>query len=299
MSPKTLILFLSLGINSILAAQSPDACSILKDACDAGGRQQYDSSILLLQQLRQYYPEHPLVNEISYRVGRLHSRMERYHEAKLELLKFIYTPDPGTGDRAAFDDGYMRPKTESCCSWISRESYADLQHYSCLDLHEIYLKENNADSALYYLTLADKKFTMRSDCVNGIGMQAIQFAISYSAVYLARGDTAAAIQALVKRYFINEAGQAELTHVLTGLLRSKYTKEEICAAYDAAIDKMTFELKKGKHPPIATFKLILFGTEVSVSDYWFFLDGKKFSVLNKEDAAYWIRNDYRYKQLLK
>ena len=210
-------------------------------------------TIFFLEKIERDYPVDGVIIMSNKILGELYSAMGRDMEAK---SKFFYALSykPAT---------FMTLRDADICDKIINNysgpaAKADL----CVAISQLYLKQKQFDSSLYYLNLADNDYLPYRGCGNGVIMYKSFLSMHFADHYLAAGDTTHAISRLLDFFMKPDGSPILLTNKLKALLLHKWTQAEITNQVDQGFKNFTYhKTENGGY----TISVNLFGH--TVKDY--------------------------------
>lgn len=230
---RLLIIFFFIFSSNVFGQLSQ--CDILKNASISFCNNDYETSLYYLLDFRQKFAEHALIDEVNQQIGHLYYLKTDFEIAKQELNVFTDTTFkarnkdeydalecPTNYDSSAFQ----------CMRIVFPELYVNLQHYSCIDLYDIYKKEKQYDKALKYLILADSKYSYIGDCSIDLDNHDIELVLYFKEIYLLKNDTNSAIKAMVRGLF--KHGSDSVYNSLKYFANKKYTLNQKAAEIEKA-----------------------------------------------------------------
>ena len=301
---KGLLTLLTLTLMTVVWGQQLPQCDLLKTASIALCKNDYDLALTTLNQFQKEFPEHALIEEVSQQIGHLYFLKGDYDIAKAELQDIINGQNIGQDN-----NDYKSLECETswdtasihCMKIVFPEPYVHLQHWACLDLYEIFKSDNKLDSALNYLKLADKEYFFNYYCGNGNDMKDIQIALLYRDIYLAKGDTIAAVNQLTKVIFKYESGYQEVRKSLKELLTSMYPSEQLKSEIAQAIESLEKKVIDRNGKPYSWFEIQLFEQSVRIPmtlTYWR-KDGELLTIETTEQMQERLKTENFIKELIK
>lgn len=133
--------------------------------------------------------------------------------------------------------------------------YPELKASICIQISELYRAQNNKDSSLAYLLLADNKYLAYQDCGNGILMYKSYLSFKFCDHYLKFNDTTSAIKRLL-HYFLETDGNARaVTNKLKELLLTRISQDQLRSDILQAIEKSKLQKRDRNGHVWIVFKL--------------------------------------------
>lgn len=227
-------------------------------------------TIGILERIEKLYPTDALIVLTNKDLADLYIAKGKSEEAKAALLyglNFLPTNYPAYRD------------TDLCNKIINKHFLPRAKADLCVGLSQVYLKQNQFDSAIYFLNLADNKFLPYKDCGNGYYMYKSFLSPYFADYYLAIGDTTKAINRLLD-FFMKEDGHTVLlTQKLKSILLRRWTQEQIAEQVNRSLKELSFiKTSDGGF----TVKLNLFGHTIENHDFG---NIKELSALYRKDPS--------------
>jgi len=210
--------------------------------------EELDSALLTFRQFKELYPDSRLIAKVEYNIGYIRKEQGKTDEAK-SIFKGILRSDfnekdPGGGG-------------------IMGEQYALYKHFSCEQLADIYIKENNFKEGERYVRMFDKDYPYEHFCGNELTAYQIRKARNYAKVYAGQGFVDKAINQLLPFTFYNGLADNDmLVKELTELLEKKYPADRI--KKEVGVSLTTLKIKNSKSDAFGTIEL--FSRTVKVYD---------------------------------
>ena len=246
------LLIISIQINAQEKEKTAD--QILFDkAVELHEDEELDSALISFRQFRREYPHSELIPSAHYNIGYILKEQGQVAEAKIvfkEIIESDYNEkDPG-------GHGLMGPQ------------YALYKHFSCEQLADILIQENDFKEAEKYIKLFDRKYPYEHFCGNELTAYQIFKAQRYAKVYDGLGRVEDAIKQLAPHIFYTGlADNNDLIEDLISLLDRRFTIEQI--KYELGKSIATLRLKESKKKgESATIEL--FKTTLEVNEYGLF-----------------------------
>jgi hypothetical protein len=251
MRSSLLILTLSFAVNLAASGQrkeqTPDE-KLFDKAFEFYNDEELDSALLIFRQFKELYPDSKLFPKAEYNIGYVQKEQGKTEEAK-SVFKGILTSDFNEKDPGG--------------SGLMGEQYALYRHFSCEQLADIYIKENNFKEGERYVRMFDKVYPYEHFCGNELTAYQILKARTYAKVYAGQNLIDKAINQLLPFTFYNGlANNDTLVKELTELLEKRYPQDRI--KKEIRFSLATLKINNPRGDSFATMEL--FSKTVKVYD---------------------------------
>lgn len=213
------------------------------------------ATITILEKIERLYPTDGLVAFTNKVLADLYIAANKTEEAKAKLL---YAITYKSTNYPAFRN------TEFCNKILNVNIISITKADLCVSISQLYLRQQQYDSSLYFLNLADNKFLPYKDCANGMYMYQSYLSPYFADHYLAVGDTTKALARLLDFFMKRDGNTKLLTQKLKSLLLQKWTQKEITAQIDKGLKGLTFTKEDDDE---FTINLTLFGHTIKNYGY--------------------------------
>lgn len=154
---------------------------------------------------------------------------------------------------------------------IMDDPYANYRHRAADMISECYRLQEQWDSALHYLALADTVYPLIHFCGNAYAQQNVMYALRYAQIYEGLGQPDKGIEKLLQTVFLDYL--ANNRDVLEELQRRLSGREGLLEELDAALDAMyekSFEYvdSKGETQTYTRYYISFLNVEIEVPEYY-------------------------------
>jgi hypothetical protein len=236
--------------NDMRVAKLLDSAKILFCNSDTIG------TITVLEEFRDHYPNDVMIMMTNKALANLYL-IRGQPDLALEKMKYAIYYKPTKYSSYNF-------KSDYCSKILTGLNYSEGKADLCISVSQLYLSQNNFDSSLYFLKLADYEYLPYKDCGNGTNMYRSFLSTYFADYYLKKGDTVNAINRLLD-FFMNTDGNTKLlTKKLKSILLLKWTQKAITDEVNKGIRQIKFIKKKDDGFEIY---ITLFGHTIKESGY--------------------------------
>lgn len=248
-------------------------------------QENYDSALYLFAAIYNKGIGNPaLIAKSYYNIGIIYLDKKDTVDAK-KIFKDILSSDFDDQDRGGTGDGLMA------------EPYALYKNNSCKILAMMALQEKDFKSALSYTEMADKDYPYRHFCGNEYAANDIYMASMYAKCYAGLQDINRAIQTLMPHCINNGlASNNRLVEQLCGLLKEKYSREEIKQEINTALSGIYIRETKHNDYTDSNYCVKIFNTEFKLGHYSFYIDYKRSENFNGIEL---YRNQFKESEFVK
>lgn len=218
--------FIIIMISALLLVRSVNAQKMPIDYFDEGSKALDDSDYV--KALNNFYyiiinhPRNQLYPRAFYNTGIAYYSLKKYDSAEV-IFRSILISNFNEGDASG--------------NGIMADPYTNYKHRSAFLLHAIFKKEQQYDSALHYLIMADTVYPYLHFCGNELAENTIYLALCYSDLYNKMGKHKKAERSLLKVAFPNGlAGNGQAIDSLKELMSKYEDREETKKQLDYAIN---------------------------------------------------------------
>lgn len=231
--------------------------------------EKYDSALNLFTSIYNRGIGAPaLIAKSYYNIGVIYLELKDSANAK-RIFTNIILSDVDDMDRGGIGEGLMA------------EPYALYKNRSCNILAILALQEKDYVKTLKYIEMADKEYPYIHFCGNEYAANDIYMATMYAKCYAGLGDIDRAIQTLMPHCINNGlASNSYLVEQLCGLLRQKYSREEIKQEINTAISGIYVRETKQRDYTDSIYFVKIFNTEFELGNYSFYYDYKRSEIFN-------------------
>ena len=245
MKARYTLLFLALLIHHVTKAQSEESM-VFGYAFDLYEQQKFEDAAISLQKFLRDFPKSELKGRAHYNLAICYKDLKDNQKAKAVFQEIL-------------DQDYNERDENSLM-----EPYTLYKHHSCRALASMALEEKNYKEAEKYIHLFDKKYPYQHFCGNEWSAYDMYKAVMLAKVYEATNRTDQAMKELIPYIFSNALASNEgVLEELSTILDKHFTKADIRAEMNKAIESLTIEKKKKE--TIATIQL--FNVNVAVEYY--------------------------------
>jgi tetratricopeptide (TPR) repeat protein len=260
MKKLLLILLVVLTLNVKTSGQdhvlSRQISQLIDSAKNALCKNDTIKAVKLLEKIEQLYPTDMAILCTNQVLAELYIAAGRVDEAKNKLLyAFYYSPVNNT----------VYTKTETCNTALSDFSFPRAKADLCVSLSRFYLNQQQFDSSLYFLNLADGDFLPYRNCGNGMISYRSYLSTCFADYYLSVSDTTKAIRRLMDFLLKTDGNTTLLTQKLKTILLSKWTQSEISQEIDKGLKKLKFS--KGDQDDEIVISFTMFGYTINERGY--------------------------------
>jgi tetratricopeptide (TPR) repeat protein len=279
------LLILIISFFSLTTFSQKKAQKQFDNAVELYHAEQYDSALFLFTTVyNNGWVNTTLTAKAYYNMGDIYMIKKNIKKAK-EIFRGILDSDFDEMDRGGRGSGLMA------------EPYALYKNNSCNILAEIALDEKDYKNALRYTEMADKEYPYRHFCGNAFAENDIYMATMYAKCYAGLHDINKAIETLIPHCINNcLASNNSLIEQLCGLLREKYSKEEIKQEINTALSGMYIRETKHSDYTDSSYCIKIFNSEFKLAHYTFYIDYTRSENFNGIEL---YRNQFKESEFVK